>query len=358
MSALSLLRERLVTEDSAVLITSELHARYLTGLSFSDGAVLVLPQDAYLLTDFRYAEVAEREVDQKLFQIRVPKGAMKDEIASLLRKGGIGRLFVEEGAMSLSSFEAYRSALVGVELLQGATKELSACRERKTAEEIKKMTEAQKLTDEAFSHILTVLSPEMTEIEVALELDWHMRRGGAEGIAFDTIAVSGSASSLPHGVPRNKPLERGFLTLDFGARVDGYCADMTRTVSIGRADEEMKKVYKTVLRAQQCAIEHVAEGASCYEIDRIARKIIEEAGYGDYFGHSLGHGVGVEVHEAPRLSPSASPESRLERGHVVTVEPGIYLPERFGCRIEDMVAILKDGSIYNFTKSPKELIEL
>ena len=199
----------------------------------------------------------------------------------------------------------------------------------------------------------------MTEIEVALELEFFMRRQGANGLAFDTIAVSGSASSLPHGVPRACKLEKGFLTMDFGARVGGYCSDMTRTIVIGKADAEIKKLYHTVLSAQLAALDAAKEGASCAGLDKIARDIIDANDcYKGAFGHSLGHGVGLLVHENPRLSPKASKDDRLQRGNVVTFEPGIYLESKYGCRIEDMVAIRPDGTVHNFTRSTKELIEL
>jgi len=198
----------------------------------------------------------------------------------------------------------------------------------------------------------------MREIDVALELEYFMRREGAQSIAFHTIAVSGSASAVPHGVPRNKVLEKGFLTMDFGARFGGYCADMTRTVVIGRADAEMKRLYHTVLQAQQTALDMAACGVSCWALDLAARSIIDGAGYEGCFGHALGHGVGIAVHEEPRLSSKAPAETLLERGHVVTVEPGIYQKGRYGCRIEDMIAVMPDGRVHNFTKSTKELIEI
>ena len=200
------------------------------------------------------------------------------------------------------------------------------------------------------------MTPNMTEREVALELEFFMRQQGAEGMAFDVIAVSGSASSLPHGVPRNTRLEKGFLTLDYGAKVHGYCSDMTRTVVLGRADAEMKRLYETVLEAQSEALAYLSEGVSCKDADGVARAIINGAGYRGCFGHSLGHGVGRYIHEEPRLSSSAK-EDLLVCGNVVTVEPGIYISGKYGCRIEDMVAITHKG-IYNFTKSKKELIEL
>ena len=208
----------------------------------------------------------------------------------------------------------------------------------------------------AFAHILKFITPNMTEIEVALELEFFMRRMGSEGTAFDTIAVSGSASSLPHGVPRNVKLEKGFFTMDFGAKFDGYCSDMTRTVVIGKADADMKKLYNTVLSAQLAALDFIKEGINCKDADTVARDIINGAGYEGRFGHSLGHGVGMYIHEDPRLYSRA--KGTLKVGHVVTVEPGIYLAGKYGCRIEDMVAIDLDGKLLNFTKSPKEMMEL
>ena len=197
----------------------------------------------------------------------------------------------------------------------------------------------------------------MTEREVAIELDYAMRKSGAEDLAFDTIAVSGDASAIPHGTARNIQLKHGFLTMDFGAKFDGYCADMTRTVVVGKADNEMRKLYDTVLRAQTAALEYLREGADAGNADKTARDIIDSVPeYVGSFGHSLGHSIGLEVHEAPGLS-RRNFGYKLKSGIVTSVEPGIYLPGKYGCRIEDMVLILGDG-IFNFTSSTKELIEI
>jgi Xaa-Pro aminopeptidase len=198
----------------------------------------------------------------------------------------------------------------------------------------------------------------MTEIEVALELEFFMRKMGSEGIAFDTIAVSGTMSARPHGEPRPVKLEKGFLTMDYGARVDGYCSDMTRTVVLGKADAEIKKVYYTFLEAQTTAIDPLQAGLSCRQADKIVRDIINAAGYEGCFGHSLGHGVGLYIHENPRLSFGAGENDVLCPGHVVTAEPGIYIEGKYGCRIEDMIGIKADGTAHDFTKSRKDLIEL
>ena len=341
----------------AALVTDGLNLQYLSGFAFDDGAVLVMRDAAFLLTDFRYVEAAQESVCEGM-QVLTPEGGIIDAIRSLLNEHGCTRVAVEEDALSLSAFERYRNTLVGITLTGGASAMLSRLRLHKDDDELAIIAHAQSITDAAFSHILKVLTPEMTEIDVALELEMYMRRHGADGFAFDTIAVSGSNSSRPHGVPRPVTLEKGFLTMDFGARVNGYCSDMTRTVVLGRADAEMKKVYETVRTAQTVALEAAAEGVSCRALDTAARAVIHGAGYKGCFGHSLGHGVGMYVHEEPRLSPKAEDGSVLERGHVVTFEPGIYLEGKYGCRIEDMVAVCNDGSIRNFTKSTKELIEL
>ncbi|MBE6556796.1 MAG: aminopeptidase P family protein [Ruminococcaceae bacterium] len=359
MTHLKALQDNFLTDPaSAVLVSSELNQRYLSGFAYSDGYVLVMPSDAYLLADFRYIEAAEKGVKVKGLQVRMPKGSMLDEVASLLRTHGIRTVYVEEKALSYADFCRFETLLSGMTLKAGASAYLSRQRNIKTDEELVLMAKAQSITDKAFTHILSVLSPRMTEIDVALELEYFMRRNGADGLAFDTIAVSGSASALPHGVPRNVPLEKGFLTMDFGATYEGYCSDMTRTVVMGRADDEMKRLYGTVLDAQRAALACIAEGVHCREADAVARNLIHERGYEGCFGHSLGHGVGLYIHEPVRLASSAPAEEVLVRGNVVTVEPGIYRQGQYGCRIEDMVAVCHDGTVRNFTQSPKELIEI
>ena len=360
MSKLKIFKEELLLKGAdAALISSPLNQRYLTAFDYQDGYILVTKTDAFLLADFRYIEAAQRALGGTEFTVIRPCGSMLIELSSLLEECGAKTLLIEEEAVSCAELEKYKKAFGdNLGIFSGASAILSKMREIKSADELMKINEAQKITDAAFEHILKVMTPSMTEIEVALELEFFMRKNGAEGVAFDTIAVSGSASSMPHGVPRNKKLERGFLTMDFGAKYEGYCADMTRTVVIGKADGEMKRLYNTVLRAQCAAIEAYSEGASCFMLDKCARDIINGAGYEGCFGHSLGHGVGMLVHEDPRLSPAAKGDSCLKRGNVTSVEPGIYIPEKYGCRIEDMVAINEDGSIRNFTKSPKHLIEL
>ncbi len=358
MSHLSRLRVELAEKGlDAAILSCHIAQRYVCDFAFSDGLVLVTRDAAYLITDFRYVEAARVSVSSD-FTVLTPSGGQLLCVGGLLADHRARTVAIEEKELSVADFKRYGELLPDVRLETGASELLSALRACKDARELETIERAQAITDAAFSHILGVIRPDMTEVEVALELEYFMRRQGADGIAFDTIAVSGSNSSRPHGVPRHVRLERGFLTMDFGASVDGYCSDMTRTVVIGRAGNDMKRLYNTVLSAQLEALAAAREGIPCRELDRIARARIDGAGYAGCFGHSLGHGVGLQVHEAPRLSSAASPESLLSRGHVVTFEPGIYLEGKYGCRIEDMACIRPDGSFYNFTKSSKELIEL
>ena len=340
----------------ALLVTSEINLRWLTGFDYSDGCAVVTDKGAFVLTDFRYIEAARADISDE-FEILMPKG-MKSGLCELLGVPSVRRVAIEEATLSVAQLEGLRRILPDVEFVFGGSALLDKLRECKDEGEIEKIRAAQAITDAAFLHILDFINPDRTETEVALELEFFMRSRGAESTAFSTIAVSGSASALPHGVPRPVKLERGFFTMDYGARVDGYCSDMTRTVVIGKADDEMKKLYHTVLEAQTRALEAAANGErNCFTLDKIARDIIENAGYHGCFGHSLGHGVGMYIHESPRLSFAVDKSRMLEVGNVVTFEPGIYLSGKYGCRIEDM-AVATEGGIYNFTQSKKELIEL
>ena len=360
MSKLQKFKTKLAEQGfDAALISSLVNIRYLTGFEYHDGYLLVTKGKSYVLTDFRYVEAAKAAIDQNEFEIVTPDNGMGVAMCAFLEENGCKTVAFEDATLSYSTFERFKKVLVGMELGPGASAIADGLRLYKDLDEIEKMKKAQAITDAAFAHILNFITPNMTEIDVALELEFFMRRQGSEGVAFDTIAVSGSASSLPHGVPRNVKLEKGFFTMDYGAKVDGYCSDMTRTVVLGKADADMKKLYNTVLTAQKAALEHIKEGNLCRDCDKIARDIIDNAGYKGRFGQSLGHGVGMYIHEAPSLSGRAAEDLCLAKGHVVTDEPGIYIEGLYGCRIEDMIAIMPDdGSTYDFTKSPKEMIEL
>lgn len=348
---------RLAGKADAALISSPQNSRYLCRFPYSDGYLVIFKDKAFLLTDDRYIEAAKAGAAEG-FTVLSPKGGVLAAIPELLGAQGAKSLLLEERHVTLNLRAALETRLDGVEFVLGASAILGELRVCKDEGELAAILRAQKITDDAFAHILNTIHEDMTEVDVALELEHFMRRAGSERVAFNTIAVSGTASSMPHGVPRMKKLEKGFLTMDFGAKIDGYCADMTRTVVIGKADEEMKRLYETVLAAQRAAIAVAREGLPCRELDVAARSVIDKAGYEGLFTHSLGHGVGLDVHEAPRAARTAAQDEVLRPGHVVTVEPGIYVEGKYGCRIEDMIVVGADGVVRDITASPKDLIEL
>lgn len=338
----------------AVIVLDELNQHYLSEFAFTDGLLFITKKSAYLITDFRYYEMALNKAN-KTFEIVMPENR-KELISRVISDEGIKTIGFEGGSVSYETYRRYCDEYSSCNFVNIGDA-IEVIRQIKSADEIEKMQRAQDITDAALAHLLKMITPNMTELDVAVELEYAMRKGGADSFAFETIAVSGDASALPHGTPRNVKLKSGFLTMDFGARYDGYCSDMTRTICIGRADEEIKKLYNTVLRAQTEALNYLREGADCGEADKVARDIIDAVPeYKGAFGHSLGHSVGLFIHESPRLY-SRGFGRKLNAGEIVTVEPGIYLFGKYGCRIEDMVAITKDG-IHNFTHSPKELIEI
>ncbi len=359
MTHLQACKEQLKARGAdALIVSSKIGQRYLSDFNYDDGYVLVTVDRSYLLTDFRYIEAANAQVNHADFTVVAPKGGLIAEIAARLRENNASVVLVEEKEMTIAEFETLQENLSAFDLRIGGSALLEKLRLFKDETEIARIRKAQAITDQTFSYIIRFIKPEMTELEVALEMEFYMRKLGSEGVAFETIAVSGTNSSRPHGVPRNVKLEKGFFTMDFGARFEGYDSDMTRTVVLGRADAEMKRLYNTVLAAQTAAIESLHVGIGCREVDRIARDLINNAGYEGCFGHSLGHGVGMFIHESPRFAPSAALDQTLAVGHVVTVEPGIYLAGKYGCRIEDMIYARPDGTVEDLTHSPKELIEL
>jgi Xaa-Pro aminopeptidase len=336
----------------AVLVLDELNQHYLSGFAFTDGFLLITHNKAYLVTDFRYYEMALNTAD-KQFKVLTPDNR-GEFIDKALAEENCKTVGFEGGSVSYDVYHSYCEKHPHLKF-ENIGDTIEVIRQIKDADEIIKMQKAQDITDKAFSHILKVINRDMTELDVAVELEYAMRKNGAGAFAFDTISVSGDASALPHGTPRNVKLREGFLTMDFGAKFDGYCSDMTRTIVIGKADAEIKKVYNTVLSAQLAALDYLKPGADCGEADKIARDIIN-AEYNGTFGHSLGHSVGLFIHESPRLY-SRGFGRKLNVGEILTVEPGIYLFGKYGCRIEDMVAITENG-IHNFTNSTKELIEI
>ena len=338
----------------AVIVLDELNQHYLSEFAFTDGLLFITKNTAHLITDFRYYEMALNKAS-KSFEIVMP-GNRKEYLEKIISDEGIKTIGFEGGSVSYETYRRYCDEYPGCNFINLGDA-IEVIRQIKSADEIEKMQRAQDISDGALAHLLKMITPNMTELDVAVELEYAMRKGGADSFAFETIAVSGDASALPHGTPRNVKLKPGFLTMDFGARFEGYCSDMTRTIVIGKADEDIKRLYNTVLKAQTEALAYLKEGADCGEADKIARDIIDAIPeYKGAFGHSLGHSVGLFIHESPRLY-SRGFGRKLRAGEIVTVEPGIYLFGKYGCRIEDMVAITADG-IHNFAHSPKDLIEI
>ena len=338
------------------VIGSQPNRMYLSGFTGSNAMLLItLKEEPIIVTDFRYLEQVSKQcphfkcIDQK------QKGALTtilEEAESL----GLKQIGFEAEYVSYSTYEEMQK---GKGITWVATKNvIERFRQIKEEAEIEKLAKAESIGDLAFKAIIPFIEKNwkngLTENEVALEIERVMRQNGATGTSFNTIVASGAKSSLPHAVPGDDLLKKGdFLVMDFGCIYEGYCSDMTRTVVIGEASEKHKEVYETVLAAQKMALEGIRLGLQGKQIDAIARDHIKNAGYGEYFGHGLGHSVGIEIHENPRFSMME--EQVIEEGMVLTVEPGIYLPGFGGVRIEDMVVVTKDG-IKNLTHSPKELI--
>ncbi len=358
MKKLEILRQKMAEKGAeGMLISSVIACEYLSGFPYADGFLAITADKAILVTDFRYIEAANAALAGSEWTAVMAEGGSLHYALDLLKES-VHTVLFEETDVTVAMRERLEELADGkLCFVGGASGIVAEMRKIKDESEIAAIAKAQSITDAAFSHMLTWLTPNVTEREAALELEFYMKKLGAEDMAFSVIAVSGTASSLPHGVPRDVKLEKGFFTMDFGAKWGGYCSDMTRTVVLGKADADMKRLYETVLSAQTEALAVLKEGYSCRAADGVARAIIDGAGYRGCFGHSLGHGVGRYIHEEPRLSGVAAEDELLKTGHIVTVEPGIYLQGKYGCRIEDMVAIEKDG-ILNFTKSRKELIEL
>ena len=349
MTRLDAFRERLPEDIDAALITDGLNIRYLSGIDYTDGFLIITRESAYLFADSRYIEMARGSAD-KSFNVMLLSGKRSALIKPLIDKGSV--IGYEDGSMTVASLNAYKNALKGYRFKPiGRITELN--RNVKDETEKQFIVKSQRIAEKALNDVLPLISTDMTEADLALELEYRMRKNGADGIAFDTIAVSGAHSSMPHGVPERRRIQKGFLTMDFGAKYNGYCSDMTRTVSVGEPTAEMIKIYSTVLKAQTEAIEMIKAGVRCSDADKVARDIIDKAGYKGCFSHSLGHGVGLYIHEPISLSPLS--DGVLEKGNIVTVEPGIYIEGRCGVRIEDMLYVTDSGS-ENLTKMKKELI--
>lgn len=355
MEKINKLQEFLKSSHEAILIHSPENRRYFTDFPSTDGYLIVTKTDAVFFTDSRYIEAAQKSVKFCRAQLLT---RLSNEVKMFFGENNIEKIYTETERLSVSLLSQFKKVFSPVKITPSIRLEnkINELRMVKTPEEIQCIKKAQQIAEDAFEHILTFIRPGVTEKRIALELDFYILSHGAEALSFETIAVTGKKTSMPHGVPDDTVVEIGdFVTMDFGAVYKGYHSDMTRTVAVGEISAEQRKIYEIVLSAQRASLEILKSGVSCKVADKAARDIITNAGYGDYFGHGTGHGVGIEIHELPNLSPRS--DTILQIGNIVTVEPGIYIPNKFGVRIEDMALITENG-YENLTNTPKELIIL
>ncbi len=342
--------------DSALIISNE-NRRYFTDFVSSSGYLLVTRQESYLLVDFRYSEAARKKAKGCTV---VTFTDFENTVKELIKKYSLRDIMLEGSAFTLNLAESIEKIIKssGANVIKSSEldKIIGRMRIVKTAEEVNKIRQAQTITEDALTETLPLIKEGVTELDLAIEIEYKMKKMGASGVSFDLIVISGKKTSMPHGVPSNNKIKAGdFITFDIGAVVDGYHSDMTRTFAYGGVDDKQVKVYNTVLQAQLNALDEVCDGVSCRVVDEAARTYINQAGYEGFFGHSTGHGVGLEIHENPTVSMKN--DFVLHSGMVITVEPGIYIPDKFGVRIEDMVVVTKNGCI-NLTTLSKELIVL
>ena len=350
---LSLLEEKKL---DAMLVVNPSNRQYLSCFTGSAGILYISKERQMLLTDFRYIEQATEQCPDYTVVNHQSKGILP-LIKGYMAEEDVKTLAIESDSVTYAQYEQYKVAF-GEDLIQGTQKMVESLRRVKDADEIAKLKKAEAIGDIAFTHIIDFIKENyrkgVTENQIALELEVVMRHNGAQGTSFSSIVAAGAKSSLPHAVPEDVQLKEGdFLVMDYGCKYKGYCSDMTRTIVIGEPTEKHLDIYNTVLFANEEALKAIKPGKTGREIDAIARDIIKDKGYGEYFGHGLGHSVGLDIHEDPRLSHIDN--SVLEEGMVVTVEPGIYIPDFGGVRIEDLVVLTKDG-IENLTSSTKKLI--
>jgi Xaa-Pro aminopeptidase len=339
LSRLEALRARLPESVEAHLVSNPSHIFYLSGFTGSAGLLLISRTEAILFSDFRYRlQAAEQAPDYEFVEIAKALVKTAGQVAA---SRGLRHISFDPTHLTCQAQSHFAEGAGEAEVTPGEGL-VEALRLVKSPEEIACMRAAAALADRALAHMVSLLRPGVTEREVALAGEFLMRREGAQAAAFDMIVASGPHAALPHAETTDRPLQPGDLVvIDMGARVQGYCSDMTRTFCLGPASSEAKGIYDLVYRAQRAALAQVRVGAVCGELDAIARTLITEAGHGDDFGHGLGHGVGIDVHEGPRLGRDV--ETVLEAGHVVTVEPGVYLAGIGGVRLEDLVAVGVDG---------------
>lgn len=345
----------LCPEVDAALIISQKNRRYFSGFNSSFGFMILTKTEKIFITDSRYGEMAIEAMGAD-FKVLVPVGTeMMNTVKNALNECGAKTIGYEENELTVAQFARYKSLFDGFTFVEmgGAITNLKKI---KAPHELDSIAKAQAVTDKAFAKILTIIKPEMSEIDIAVELEYIIAKNGGEGLAFDTIVASGANTSKPHAHPTLKKIKSGdTITIDFGAKVNGYCSDMTRTFFVGKPTDKMKEIYQIVLKAQLNVLSNLKSGLSCREVDALARELITANGYGENFQHGLGHGLGVDIHEAPSAGPNSL--EILEENMLLTVEPGIYISGLGGVRIEDLVIIKQDGLI-NLTTSPKEIIIL
>lgn len=347
--AQQLLREKNL---DAMVITDAYNIRYFSGFTGSTGMLYLTEHRQIMMTDFRYIEQANNQCKGYTIIDIKSEGYIKTLNGLMIEDNAKGLGFEDE-TITLKEFQSLLENGSQEELIPLGV-ELTVLRRLKEKWEIAYISRAQAIGDLAFSHILGVIKPGMTEIEIGNELEYFMKKQGASGLSFDTIVASGLNSALPHANPSKKSVENGdFITMDFGCIYEGYCSDMTRTIVVGKPSRKQEEIYHIVLEAQLAVLDKVKAGMTGKEVDALARDIIIKAGYGDQFGHGLGHSVGLFIHEEPRFSPKC--DSVIEENTIMTVEPGIYIPGFGGVRIEDMIIVKKDGCV-NLNNSPKELI--
>ena len=352
MSRLEMLRGLLEPcRIDALMLTSPVVRRYATGLNTSAGVVVITRGGGFFLTDFRYIEEARAKAHG--YAVVMTSRENPQAAAVLEALGGARRAGFEADAMTCAELDRWREKLPKVTFVP-AHEAVRSLRAVKDGTELAAMTRAQRIAESALRELLGgVLRAGMTERQVCAEIVYRMLKNGADGLSFDPIVVSGPNSSKPHGEPSDRVIVNGdFVTMDFGCKYDGYCSDMTRTVAMGEATDEMRHVYDIVLRAQTAGIAAARAGVPGKALDRAAREIIEAEGFGEFFGHGFGHGLGLEIHETP--SANQAGEEPLPSGAVVSAEPGIYLPGRFGVRIEDVI-VITDGGCQNLTAAEKKL---
>ncbi len=350
---LAKLRQALIDNQiDALLITNEYNRRYMTGFTGTSGVAIVSQNDAVFITDFRYTEQAAEQV--KEFRIVEHKGTIIEEVAKQAASMGAKTIGFEKDAMHYGTYEVYKAVLKADFVpVSGLIEKIRLI---KTPEEINIIKVACEIADNAFTHILDFIKPGKTELEVSNELEFFMRKQGATSSSFDTIVASGLRSAFPHGVASEKVIETGdFVTLDFGAYYNGYISDTTRTIAVGQPSDKLVEMYNAVLESQLLALEKVGPGMTGIQADAVARDYLKSKGLGEAFGHSTGHGIGLEVHEGPGLSFRS--ETVLEPNMVVTIEPGVYIPGIGGVRIEDDILITETGNEL-LTHSTKQLIIL